>query len=277
MPAESKLDGSLALVTGAASGIGEATARALATRGSYVLLLDRDPERLELVADAIRTQGKVADTYVIDLSDAEAIATTARQLVASHGSPDVLVNNAGAGRWLSILETSAEEAAQMMTVPYLAAFNITRELLPGMLARGSGQIVNLTSVAACLSWPGAVAYSAARAAMEGFTNALRADLHGSGIGVTLAMFGTVESPYWQHNPGSRERVPKSARGIRVLSTQEVASLIATAIEKRSRTVIAPAAFRGLFLMSAMFPRQVDASMAKGARTASDVQLETSRA
>lgn len=277
MPAESKLDGSLALVTGAASGIGEATARALATRGSHVLLLDRDPERLELVADAIRTQGNGADTYVIDLSDAEAIATTARQLVASHGSPDVLVNNAGAGRWLSILETSAEEAAQMMTVPYLAAFNITRELLPGMLARGSGQIVNLTSVAACLSWPGAVAYSAARAAMEGFTNALRADLHGSGIGVTLAMFGTVESPYWQHNPGSRERVPKSARGIRVLSTQEVASLIATAIEKRSRTVIAPTAFRGLFLMSAMFPRQVDASMAKGARTASDVQLETSRA
>lgn len=277
MPAESKLDGSLALVTGAASGIGEATARALATRGSHVLLLDRDPERLELVADAIRSQGNGADTYVIDLSDAEAIATTARQLVASHGSPDVLVNNAGAGRWLSILETSAEEAAQMMTVPYLAAFNITRELLPGMLARGSGQIVNLTSVAACLSWPGAVAYSAARAAMEGFTNALRADLHGSGIGVTLAMFGTVESPYWQHNPGSRERVPKSARGIRVLSTQEVASLIATAIEKRSRTVIAPAAFRGLFLMSAMFPRQVDASMAKRARTASDVQLETSRA
>jgi uncharacterized protein len=168
---------------------------------------------------------------VIDLSDAEAIATTARQLVASHGSPDVLVNNAGAGRWLSIVETSAEEAAQMIAVPYLGAFNITRELLPGMLARGSGQIVNLTSVAARLSWPGAVAYSAARAAMEGFTNALRADLHGSGIGVTLAMFGTVESPYWQHNPGSRERVPKSARGIRVLSTQEVASLIATAIDE----------------------------------------------
>ncbi len=277
MPAESKLDGSLALVTGAASGIGEATARALATRGSRVLLLDRDPERLELVADAIRAQGNGADTYVIDLSDAEAIATTARQLVASHGSPDVLVNNAGAGRWLSIVETSAEEAAQMITVPYLGAFNITRELLPGMLARGSGQIVNLTSVAARLSWPGAVAYSAARAAMEGFTNALRADLHGSGIGVTLAMFGTVESPYWQHNPGSRERVPKSARGIRVLSTQEVASLIATAIEKRSRTVITPAAFRGLFLMSAMFPSQVDASMAKGARTARDVQLEMSRA
>lgn len=239
------------------------------------MLVDRDPERLDLVADAIRVQGHRADSYVIDLCDAEAIATTVEQLVGSHGSPDVLVNDAGAGRWLSIIETSAEEAAQMITVPYLGAFNITRELLPGMLARGCGQIVNLTSVATRLSWPGAVAYSAARAAMEGFTNALRADLHGSGITVTLAMFGTVESPYWQHNPGSRERVPKSARRIRVLSTQEVASLIAHAIEKRSRTVIAPAAFRGLFVMSALFPSQVDASMAKGARAAKDIRLETS--
>ena len=279
MPAETKieLDGALALVTGAASGIGEATARALASRGSHVLLLDRDPERLDIVADAIHDQGHRADSYVIDLSDAEAIATTVSELVASHGCPDVLVNNAGAGRWLSILETSAEEAAQMITVPYLGAFNITRELLSGMLARGSGQIVNLTSVAARLSWPGAVAYSAARAAMEGFTNALRADLSGSGIGVTLAIFGTVESPYWEHNPGSRERVPKSARGIRVLCTQEVASLIATGIEKRSRTVIAPAPFRALFLMSALFPSRVDASMAKGARAAKDVRLETSQA
>jgi uncharacterized protein len=270
MAAESKLDGALVVVTGAASGIGEATARALASRGGHVLLLDRDPERLEVVADGIRTQGRQTEAYVIDLSDAQAIATTVEQLVASHGSPDVLINNAGAGRWLSIIETSAEEAAQMITVPYLGAFNITRELLPGMLSRGSGHIVNVTSVAARLSWPGAVAYSAARAAIEGFTNSLRADLHGSGIEVTLAMFGTVESPYWRHNPGSPERVPKAAQRIPVLSTQEVASLIAHAIEKRSRTVVAPAAFRGLFLMSTLFPGQIDASMAKGAHGAKDV-------
>jgi len=277
MAPEFKLDGTLAVVTGAASGIGEATAHELASRGSRVLLLDRNAEPLELVADAIRGQGHRAEAYVIDLSDAEAIRVTAGELVAAHGSPDVLVNNAGVGRWLSILETSAEEAELMITVPYLAAFNLTRELLPGMLARGSGQIVNLTSVAARLSWPGAVAYSAARAAIEGFTNALRADLYGSGIGVTLAMFGTVESPYWQHNPGSRERVPKSARGIRVLSTTEVASRIVSGIEQRSRTLIAPTVFRGLFLMSALFPDRVDASMANGARGARDVRLETTRA
>jgi short-subunit dehydrogenase len=276
MARELKLDRALAVVTGAASGIGEATAQALAERGSRVLLLDRDAEPLHVVAQTIQAQGHEADTYVVDLSDSDAIAATARELVAAHGSPEVLVNNAGLGRWLSILETPAEEAELMITVPYLAAFNLTRELLPGMLVGGSGQIVNLTSVAARLSWPGAVAYSAARAAIEGFSNALRADLYGSGIGVTLAMFGTVESPYWKHNPGSRKRVPESARRIRVLSTNEVGSLIAAGIERRARTVIAPAAFRGLFLMSELFPSKVDASMAKGARGAKDVEAETSR-
>jgi uncharacterized protein len=269
------LDGALAVVTGADSGIGEATAHVLASRRSHVLLLARDAERLELVADAIRGQGGHADAYVVDLSEADAISTTVQELVAAHGSPDVLINNAGLGRWLSILETSAEEASLMITVPYLAAFNLTRELLPGMVARGSGQILNVTSVAARLSWPGAVAYGAARAAMEGFTNALRADLHGSGIGVTLAMFGTVESPYWQHNPGSRERIPRSARGIRVLSTEEAAVRIVSGIEKRARTVIAPAAFRPLFLASALFPDQVDTSMTKGVHGAKDLQLEKS--
>jgi hypothetical protein len=82
------------------------------------------------------------------------------------------------------------------------------------------------------------------------------------------------SPYWQHNPASREQLPKSAERIRVLSAEEVASLIASAIEKRSPTVIAPAAFHGLFLMSALFPGQVDSSMAKGARTAKDVLTES---
>ena len=277
MSHEFKLDGALALVTGAASGIGESTARALASRGSHVLLLDRDADGLGRVAESIKGEGNLVDTFVIDLADAQAIPVVVEELEASHGSPDVLVNNAGLGRWLSILETPAEEAELMITVPYLAAFNLTRELLPGMIARGSGQIVNVTSVAARLSWPGAVAYSAARAAMEGFTNALRADLYGSGIGVTLAMFGTVESPYWKHNPGSRERVPRSAGRIRVLTTQEAASQIVSGIEQRSRTVIAPAAFRGLFVMSALLTGQVDASMAKGARGAKDVSRETIKA
>jgi len=255
-----KLAGALAVVTGASSGIGEATARELATRGCHVLLLARRIDRLNGIVDDIRCAGGKADAYAADLSDPKRISSVVRELMRSHGGPQILVNNAGSGRWKPILDTSAEEAAAMMVIPYLAAFNLTRDLLPGMLARRSGHIVNVTSVAARLAWPGAVAYGAARAAMEGFSHVLRADLHGSGIGVTLAMFGTVESPYWEHNPGSRERIPRAAARLPILLPQAVAAMIAEAIEKGSRTIVAPAAFRLLFLMNSLFPRQAEASM-----------------
>lgn len=258
-----ELAGKLALVTGASSGIGAATARVLAAEGAHVLLLARDEQRLQHVVEQVRAQGGAAHAFVVNMSSPDAIASVAQTLTCTHGPPDILVNNAGAGRWLPILATSAEEARQMMAVPYLAAFNITRELLPGMLARGSGHIVNVTSVAARLAWPGAVAYAAARSAMEGFTNALRADLHGSPIGVTLAMFGTVESPYWEHNPGSRERLPRRAASMPVLSPDRAAALIATGIERERRTIVAPGVYVWLFLLNSILPGWMDAAMADG--------------
>ena len=197
------INGSLSVVTGGSSGIGEAAARALAARGSHVILLARNADRLSAVCTADSERGGHADSYVLDLADPVAIASVANELVSAHGTPHILINNAGAGRWLPLLQTTADEAATMMTVPYLAAFNITRELLSGMLERRSGHIVNVTSVAARLAWPGAVAYSAARAAMEGFTDSLRADLYRSGITVTLAMFGTVDTPYWSTTPAAK--------------------------------------------------------------------------
>ena len=255
-----KLDGTLAVVTGASSGIGEATARALSARGSKVILLARSLPRLETIAADICSRGGKADVCEVDLTDPRAIAAFARSVESAHGVPDVLVNNAGAGRWLPIDVTSADEAAQMMTVPYLAAFNVTREFLKGMRKRGSGHIVNVASVAARLAWPGAVAYTAARRAMEGFNAALSADLHGSGIGVTLALFGTVETPYWEHNPGSRERLPKRAAGIRPLTADSAANGIVVGVEKDQRIVVSPPIFRLFFLLNTLFPTQTEAMM-----------------
>jgi short-subunit dehydrogenase len=258
----SGLHDALAIVTGASSGIGEATARALAARGSKVVLIARNRSRLDAIVADIRSRDGNAHAYTADLADPPAIPAAAREIVSDFGVPQVLVNNAGAGRWLPIAETTANEAAQMMAVPYLAAFNVTREFLGGMLARGSGHVVNVTSVASRLAWPGAAAYTAARWAMEGFTAALRADVYGSGIGVTLAVFGTVETPYWEHNPGSRERLPRRAAQIRTLTPDEAAAAIATAIEKGKRIVIKPGIFRLLFLLNALFPAQTEAMMCR---------------
>jgi len=251
-----KIAGSLSVISGSSSGIGEATARLLAAKGSHVILLARDADKLNAVAADIRSKQGRADAYVVDLGDAKALAATAARIIAEQGSPDILINNAGAGRWLPLLETSADEAAAMMSLPYLAAFNLTRELLPCMLERGSGQVVNVTSVASRLAWPGAVAYTAARAAMEAFTNALRADVQGSGVSVMLANFGTVETPYWKNNPGSRKHVPKTGPAKIVLTQDQVADAIVRGIERDQREVLLPSVFRLVFALNAFFPATV---------------------
>lgn len=259
------IPGTFAVVTGASSGIGEATARRLAEEGASLILIGRDEKRLAAVTADIRKRGGTADYHAADLKDAVTVAEVARAILQSGRSPDILVNCAGAGRWLPIMDTTAEEAEAMMALPYHAAFNLTRALLPPMYQRGRGHIVNVTSVAARLAWPGAVAYTAARAAMEGFTWALRADLHGTGIGVTLAMFGTVESPYWTHNPGSRERLPVAAKRMAVLTTDEAADAITRAIRHNQRLVLRPRSFRWLFLLNAMFPAKSEAALCRRER------------
>ena len=247
----------LVLITGASSGIGEATAKRYGASGAQVLLLARNPETLDDVAEAIRREGGSAAPYPVDLSDASAIAETSARIKREAGTPDILINNAGSGRWRPLVETTAEEALAMIEVPYLAAFNLTRAFLPEMLARRSGAIACVTSPASYLVWPNASAYIAARHALLGFTEALRADVRGKGIDVTLVVFGTVETPYWEHNPGSRERVPKSNPILApILSAEETAEAIFRGVEGRKRRVVKPAALRALFLLNAFAPRLV---------------------
>src|SRR5512132_2898754 len=131
---------SLVLVTGASSGIGAATARGFGASGARILLLARNEERLDEVANAIRKAGGSAVSYPIDLADAGAIAELSARIEREAGTPDILINNAGAGRWLPVAQTTAEQALSMIEVPYLAAFNLTRAFLPKMIARRSGAI-----------------------------------------------------------------------------------------------------------------------------------------
>ena len=119
----------------------------------------------------------------------------------------MLVNNAGAGRWRAVDENEPGESERQMSLPYLAAFELTRALAPAMIERGSGHIVNMTSAAAYFYFPGANGYATARWAMRAFNEHLREDLRGTGVGVTLIVPAEVDSPYFDNNPGSRERVP----------------------------------------------------------------------
>jgi short-subunit dehydrogenase len=256
----------LVLVTGASSGIGEATAKLYAAHGARLLLLARNPERLEGVAGAIKREGGEARAFPIDLANASAVAALAARLEREFGAPDILINNAGAGRWLPFLETTAEEALAMIEVPYLAAFNLTRALLPGMLARKSGAIACITSPASYLAWPNASAYTAARRALAGFAEVLRSELAGTGVTVTLVVLGTVESPYWEHNPGSRQHLPPTNPKLMPPMTSEAAAeAIFAGVEGHKRTVVKPAILRALFLLNALAPRLVARQLRRAAK------------
>ena len=243
--------GKTALITGASSGIGAATARALAAAGARVLLVARCARDLENVAASIGTDA--ATIYPVDLSSASAVTQLAERIGATMGTPDIIVNNAGAGQWKFVDETSPEEAVQMMAVPYFAAFYVTRAFLPGMLRRNTGHIVNVSSVGSRFVWPGATAYIAARWAVRGFTEALRADITGTGIRVTLFESGVVESPYWGHNPGSRERVPRMGKLVPELTPEAAAVAIVRGIKREQKLVVVPFLMKLTYWQHALMP------------------------
>jgi short-subunit dehydrogenase len=245
----------IVLITGGSSGIGAAMARAMSRAGAaQVLLLARSERGLKKVAAEIAADGGQARIYKVDLADRTAVEDVARRILGEVGVPDILINNAGSGRWKFLAETGIEEIAQIMTLPYLAAAWMTRLFLPGMLTRGCGHIVNISSVASRQAWPGATAYIAVCRAMRGLSDALRADLHRTGIAVTHYESGPIDSPYWQNNPGSRERVPGIARIlVPALTEEEVARAVIAGVRNNRRIIVVPTMMKTVYLLHAFVP------------------------
>ena len=250
------IKGKTVLVTGASSGIGEAISKAMAQAGGRLLLLARRENELLRVADEIQSNGGDAIIYPLDLTDPSAVAEVAERIKKDIGIPDIIINNAGSGKWLFVEETSPEQAVQMMAVPYFAAFYVTHAFMPEFLKRNSGHIVNISSVGSRFVWPGATAYLAARWAVRGFTEALRADLHYTGINVTLYESGVINSPYWEHNAGSFERVPKMGRLIPTPNPEKVAAAIVKGVEGNKRLIVIPFMMKTTYWQHAVFPRIV---------------------
>ncbi len=247
------ISGKTVLITGASSGVGAAISKAMANAGGRVLLLARRENELQRVADEIKQAGGEARVYPVDLANASAVMEMARRITAEVGTPDIIVNNAGSGKWRFTEETSPEEAVQMMTVPYFSAFFVTRAFMPDMLKRNSGHIVNISSVGSRFVWPGATAYLAARWAVRGFSEALQADLYHTGIGVTLYESGVIKSPYWEHNPGSLERVPKMGLLVPALTPEQVGQAVVKGVECNKRLVVVPFLMRLTYWQHAVVP------------------------
>ncbi|WP_347057107.1 SDR family NAD(P)-dependent oxidoreductase [Blastococcus sp. HT6-30] len=213
--------GGTAVVTGAASGIGEALAAQLAGRGSHLVLLDRDAERLEGVAGRIRADhpGLRIATHVADLADDEATARVAATLVAEHPETTLLVNNAGVALGGRFDQVTLEEFEWVMAINVRAVVQLTHALLPVLKTHPGAHVVNVSSVFGIVAPAGQAAYAASKFAVRGFTEALRHELAEDGIGVTVV-----------HPGGVRTRIAESARtgsGVSVAEYEEGRKRFAT--------------------------------------------------
>ncbi len=240
----------LALITGASSGIGAATARLLATQGYKVVLIGRRREALDLVAADI---GAAAVVEPCDASDGDAMTAMAERVRREHGVPDVIVNSAGAGKWKRIEHTPPAEGVAMMGAPFFAAFNATQVFMNDMLDRDSGVIIHISSPVSLFTFPSSVGYAASRWAMRGMHQALCDDLYWTGVRSSHLVFGKVSSEYFENNPGAEARVPKMARTVRTLTPEDCAKIIAHTIRRPTREAVYPFMMRVYYWMYLVFP------------------------
>ncbi len=184
--------GPVAVVTGAGRGIGAASARALAAAGFSVVVSARSRNRIEAVAAELTAMGKPAWPVVCDVTGEESVLALFRQ-AAEFGPVAVLVNNAGAAASMSVIKTSLEEWNRLMAVNATGAFLCTRAVLPGMIERKWGRVVNVASTAGLHGARYIAAYSAAKHAMMGFTRSAAAEVASTGVTVNAVCPGFVDT------------------------------------------------------------------------------------
>ncbi len=189
-----------AVVTGAASGIGEQLAYQLAGRGSALALVDRDADRLDRVAGLARSaSGRPVTSYLVDLADADATRDLGATLAAAHPDTTLLINNAGVALGGMFDQVSEEEFDWLIAINFRAGVMLTRAMLPVLRRSPGSHLVNVSSIFGIIAPAGQVAYASSKFAVRGFTEALRAEL-APAIGVTVV-----------HPGGIRTRIARTAR------------------------------------------------------------------
>ena len=209
-PADS-LEGVTALVVGASRGIGEATARILVAAGARVYLAARSMERLEKLAEEI--EGVLLP---LDLEDAGSVGTVLQGLMSElGGAPDIVVNAAGVFSLTPAADTSVETFEQALAVNLRGPFAVIRALLPAMIARGSGSVVTVGSVAGRKGYPGNAAYSLAKFGLRGLHEVLTEELRGTGVRCSLIEPAATDTQLWDAlDPDSDPNLPDRSQMLR---------------------------------------------------------------
>lgn len=257
------LKGKVVLVTGASSGIGEATARAFGADGCRVVLAARRLDRLQAVAAELEAAGRESLAVACDVSHLEHIRSLVHQVVERFGRIDILFNNAGFGRidWLENLDPEEDIAAQI-AVNVLGVVQTTRQILPLMIRQKAGHIINMASVAGLVAAPTYTVYAACKFAVRGFSEALRREAAPWGIRVSVVYPGGVATDFGVH-AGIKRKTKVSTPKWLVLKPEDVARAVVGLARRPKASLVRPWPFALSALANQLFPWLVDASTVRG--------------
>ncbi|WP_323791127.1 SDR family NAD(P)-dependent oxidoreductase [Nocardioides sp.] len=251
--APSPLEGRTVLVTGASSGIGEATALEAAGRGATVLLVARRSVELDRVREQIVAAGGTAASYVCDLTDLDAIDALVARVLDEHGGVDYLVNNAGRSirRSLDLSYDRFHDVERTMAINYFGPVRLTMGLLPAMRAQGFGQVVNILSWGVQLKAPKFSAYLASKTALDTWSRIAAREAYGDNVTFTNMRFGLVRT--------AMVAPTEEYDGLRAMSPERAAEHVVRALEDRPVVWNVPVGVAGEVL-GFVSPRLVDAVM-----------------
>ncbi len=230
------LKNKVAMVTGASEGIGRGIAGALAKQGVKVAIVARSQEKLEETAREL--QGDVFP-FAADLMDAEAVRAVAQKIAEQLGPIDILINNVGGGTFKPLDMQSAWEADLPVHLPMAAAVAACHSVIPSMIERKSGHLINLTSPAGYVPFPYMMPYVAARHAMVGLSLSLYEELKEHGIGSTLFCPSKVNTGYFDRNDADMGWYPKISSIFPTITPEDIGEQVVKAIRGNKREVIYP--------------------------------------
>jgi short-subunit dehydrogenase len=259
------LAGKVVIVTGASSGIGEASARQFGLEGARIVLAARRVDRLETLAQEIAAMNSGAETLVIqaDLSKLEDIQSMVDQTLKKFGRIDVLLNNAGFGRldWLEKLDPIKDIEAQLL-VNVHGVIQTTRQVLPVMIKQRSGSIINMCSMAGLVGTPTYTIYAASKHAVHGFSEALRREVQPWGIAVSMLYPGGVVTEFGQH-AGIKRKTKATTPKFLLLSADDVGRAVVKLVKRPRAMWIIPWLWSLSALLNKLFPAFVDFTTIRG--------------
>lgn len=251
----SRIAGKVAVVTGATAGIGAACARSLAEAGARVVATGRRSDRLQALADEIGEAGGEARPYALDVRDRVSVANFAEWLEAEGLTADVLVNNAGLARGLdAVHDGKHDDWDEMIDTNVKGVLNMMRALLPGMVERDSGHVVNVGSIAGYVAYPKGNVYCATKFAVRGLTEGANLDLVNTQVRMSSVDPGLVETEFsLVRFRGDAARAGQTYAGVDALRPEDVADAVRYVLEAPPRVnvlhmVVMPTVQRSPFVM-----------------------------